>query len=236
MKALSIVSVLVLSACAADNAGNASPPPAAPTATATSVPVAVAASLPAAATPSIDADKAATPPTAQKGTISGAVTTIPANAIKTGVVVYLEDGPKESGQGMAATIDNRQMMFTPAIAVITAGGTVKFENADPFPHNVFSPKPDAWDMGTIGPKGSKTRKFDKPGFYTLLCNLHPNMIAHLAVVPSTYFAKADASGKYAIKDVPPGTYKIGAWAPRLQLTTQPVTVNGDVTVNLEVKR
>ena len=63
------------------------------------------------------------------------------------------------------------------------------------------------------------------------------MLGYLLVTPSTWAARADAKGKFAMKHVPTGTYKITAWAPRQTPVTQSVTVaDGDVTVNLDIHR
>ncbi len=170
---------------------------------------------------------------AERGTISGTVTSTPAGAAKH-AVIYLEDGP--TSKSVSATVDNHQMNFAPYVAVVTAGSVVTFLNQDPFPHNVFSPDHERWDIGQVPMHGSKTRKFEKSGAYTLLCNLHPNMKGYVVVVPSAAFAKADSSGAWSIKDMAPGTYKITAWAPGVQPLTRSVTVAGDVTVAFELKR
>jgi plastocyanin len=170
------------------------------------------------------------------GVIVGTVVTEPYNAIKKGAVVYLEDGPKESGAGMSATLDNHEMAFVPFISVITEGGTVTFGNTDPFVHNAFSPDGEGWDVGEIPTHASVPRKFDKPNVYSVLCNLHKNMLAYIVVTPSSYFARVDADGKYTLS-VPPGTYHVTAWTPRLKPTTLPVTVaNDEVTLNFELRR
>ena len=90
---------------------------------------------------------------------------------------------------------------------------------------------------TMPQNSARIHVFKSPGTYSLLCNIHPNMLAYIEVVPSSYYAKADKDGKYAIKNVPAGSYKLGAWGPKLAPISQPVTVaNGDVTVNLELHR
>ena len=175
----------------------------------------------------------AAPPPAAKGTIAGTVVTMPPGAAKN-AVVYLEDGLKDTP--VNASIDNRQMTFLPYVAVVTVGATATFINSDPYPHNIFSPDGERWDIGQIAQHASKTKKFDKPLAYTLLCNLHPNMKGYLLVIPSSEFGKADAKGAYTIKDVPPGTYQITAWAPGTKPATQSVIVAGDVTSNFELKR
>jgi hypothetical protein len=129
------------------------------------------------------------------------------------------------------------MEFVPFVQVIPVGGKVVFLNSDPFPHNVFSPDHERFNMGSIAMKGAATHVFNKAGTYTLLCNLHPGMIAYLVVTPSAWFAKADAKGRFSIKDVPTGQYSVTAWAPRQQQATEPVTVaQGDANLSFELHR
>jgi len=170
------------------------------------------------------------------GDIVGDVVTTPPY-LKGASVVYLEDAPKDPSRGMTAHIENRQMAFAPLVQVVTAGGSVSFFNSDPFPHNVFSPDHERFDLGLVQPGHSITHKFTNAGEYTLLCNLHPNMIGYLVVSPSSYFARTDARGHFKIKDVPFGTYKITAWAPRLATVTQSVTLKGaEAATNFELHR
>lgn len=180
---------------------------------------------------------AATAPAAPvNATISGDLTTMP-KAAAANAVVFLEDAPIEPTAKMTTTITNHMMTFAPFIAVVPAGGKVVFRNDDPFPHNVFSPDNEKFNMGMIGQRTAAVRSFKSAGFYTLLCNLHPGMLGYLVVAPSSYYAKADAHGHFAIKNVPPGTYKVTAWAPREQPVTQPATVKGgDVSLNFELHR
>jgi hypothetical protein len=129
------------------------------------------------------------------------------------------------------------MAFVPFVTVIPAGGKVTFQNSDPFPHNVFSPDAEKFNMGTISHNQVLVHSFPKAGEYSLLCNLHPGMLGYVVVAPSSYFAKTDAKGHYAIQSVPPGTYKVTAWSPRLPTETKPVDVKGgDATLDFELHR
>ncbi len=168
----------------------------------------------------------------------GGITTKPAALVAYGAV-YLEDGPKEGAPEHPAsvTILNRQMAFAPFVTVVPAGGKVVFANADPFPHNVFSPDNEKFNMGNIPQNAGHARAFPNPGAYSLLCNLHPGMLGYLLVTPSAWFARTDAKGKFALKHVPPGTYKVTAWAPRQTPVTESITVtDGDATVNFDLHR
>jgi len=168
--------------------------------------------------------------------ISGDVTTTPAY-LRGASVVYLTDAPLVPDRGMRARVSNHNMGFAPLLQVIAAGGSISFLNDDPFPHNVFSPDHGRFDLGLVQPGHAITHKFEKAGAYTLLCNLHPNMLGWIVVAPSSYFAKTDARGHFVIKDVPLGKYTIEAWAPRLQTASQPIEVTGKPTkVEFELHR
>ncbi len=168
-----------------------------------------------------------------KGTLSGSITSTPAAAAKN-AVVYLEGVPED--KTVNGTMDNRQMAFVPYVLVVTVGAKITFNNSDPFPHNVFSPDHEKWDMGMIPAHGVRVRRFDKPGVYTVLCNVHPNMKAYIVVVPSSYFAKADKNGAYSIHDVPAGKYKLVAWAPGVKSEQQDLTVDGDKNQSFELHK
>ena len=168
-----------------------------------------------------------------RGTLTVTVSSTPASAAKQ-AVVYLEDAPKE--RDVTGAMDNRQMSFIPHILVVTAGAKVTFTNSDPFPHNVFSPDNEKWDLGVIPSKGARVRRFDKPGFYTVLCNMHPNMKAYIAVVASSYFAKADKSGEFSIKDIPAGKHQLVVWAPGVKPEHKEIVVDGDKSLAVELHR
>jgi plastocyanin len=154
-----------------------------------------------------------------------------------GGIVYLEDAPKLPGVATTATIDVDHKEFSPFIAVISTGGTVTFGNKDALSHHVFSPDVPNWDTGYLRKNDTARRTFDSPGPIALLCNIHPEMLGYLLVMPSTYFGRVAANGGYVIANVPPGTYRATAWAPRIAVATQSVTVGpaGTVTANFELR-
>jgi len=64
------------------------------------------------------------------------------------------------------------------------------------------------------------------------------MSAHLVVVAAPHYVVTDAAGSFKFKSLPPGKYKLKAWA---EDTVEPVTMNveiksGDNTVNVSVPR
>ncbi|MBI2388552.1 MAG: hypothetical protein HYV09_02950 [Deltaproteobacteria bacterium] len=204
--------------------------PPAPTATSTGTAVAsvapaassapvVVASAPASASASAAADPS------KRWTFTGSVTTA-ANKAASSAVVYLEDGPIEKARGASATIDQKGMLFLPFVSAIRAGGSVTFNNSDPFPHNVYSWDNEKFNLGMISQWVKRTREFPKAGTYRLLCNLHPGMLAYVVVAPSSFFAVTDGKGHFTMKDVPEGTYQVVVWHRDDTKDSQSVTVKG----------
>jgi len=72
----------------------------------------------------------------------------------------------------------------------------------------------------------------------MLCNVHPEMEAYVAVLENPYFAVSDKEGNYMIKDVPSGTYTLKIWHEKLKGKSQQVTVpaSGDVELNFELSK
>jgi hypothetical protein len=82
---------------------------------------------------------------------------------------------------------------------------------------VFSPtKTNRFNLGTYPAGVTKKLVFDRPGVVTLLCNVHPEMSAFILVLQNPYYAMPDRRGAYAIREVPPGKYKLIAWHERLK--------------------
>jgi plastocyanin len=130
------------------------------------------------------------------------------------VAIYLEgsSSPTAAITPAILTMSQDHRRFEPDFLVIAAGSTVSFPNLDPIFHNVFSlSKPKSFDLGNY-PQG-QTRKvtFNTPGIVFVDCHLHANMAASIVITPTRWNARVDDAGKFALPDVPPGTYSIVAW-------------------------
>ncbi len=179
---------------------------------------------------------AALPALAQGGTVSGKVdVTPPKYAAET--VVYLK-GVKVAHTPKSLSLDQKGMTFIPHLLVVTKGDTVKFLNHDNVAHNVYSPDSDAYNLGTFKQNEERTHTFDQEGAYTQLCSIHPEMLGFVFVAPNPYAAAVDAKGRYVIKDVPPGTYKLAVWNSHLKAPDKTVTVAAGKTLeeDLTLKR
>jgi hypothetical protein len=58
------------------------------------------------------------------------------------------------------------------------------------------------------------------------------MASYGSIVAHPYFAVTDASGRFTLPDLPPGTYTLEVWHERLGTRSQTITVapNGSIDV------
>jgi plastocyanin len=159
---------------------------------------------------------------AENGSVAGKVTATPDKYLKD-TVVYLKEVPGGYAPKTHA-MDQKGMEFRPHILTVTAGDAVKFLNSDGVDHNVYSPDDDAYNLG-IFPKGqSRDHTFTKPGVYTQLCSVHPEMLAYIFVGQNPYAVPVNKDGTFKIDNVPPGAYQLAVWNPKLKADDTPVTV------------
>jgi plastocyanin len=148
-------------------------------------------------------------------------------------IVYVED----IVQPVKATAAMRQegKQFMPQLLVVIKGTTVSFPNRDAIFHNVFSPSPDnAFDLGSYKQGESKSVTMNKPGVITVYCNMHPQMVGHVLVVPSAKYVRAGKDGFFRLTDIPPGAHRVVAWAPNAKPAVVPANVEPDQVVTLEL--
>jgi plastocyanin len=158
-------------------------------------------------------------------------------------VVYI-DGPVGSPAAppaKAVTVNTRREVrqrgakFFPHVLPVVAGTTVEWPNNDDIFHNVFSAsEAKQFDLGLYKDNPPEKRvTFDKEGRVDVFCSIHANMHCIVLVVQNPYFAAADKNGRYAITNVPPGTYKLKAWHERLPPLVKDVTVpeSGEIKVD-----
>jgi hypothetical protein len=84
-------------------------------------------------------------------------------------------------------------------------------------HNVFSmSQTKSFDLQLYNSdQPAKSVVFDRPGQADVFCAIHSKMHCIVLVLENPYFALADARGRFVIKNIPPGTYKLRAWHERV---------------------
>ena len=154
-------------------------------------------------------------------------------------VVYIDQavpGPIAPPESKTVTTTQRDANFDPHVLPVVVGTTVRWPNEDDIFHNVFSMSDaKSFDLGYYKKREKPPEVlFDKVGKVDVFCAIHSRMHCIILVLPNPYFAKADDRGRFEIKGVPPGTYKLTAWHERLPARSVEVTVpaDGSVTVDL----
>ena len=156
-------------------------------------------------------------------------------------VVYLMSTltPRLRIREPTARIDQINKMFVPAVSVVQTGTRITFPNKDNIRHQVYSfSKAKKFEIKLYADTPAKPVLFDNPGYVVMGCNIHDNMIAHMLVVDTPYFALSDKRGVAQIVDVPPGDYSLIAWyymRPDLDAAVTPLSLKTDQAQTLVIK-
>ena len=131
------------------------------------------------------------------------------------VVVSLNITGKSTGASAPAVVlDQKGCLYVPTIVAVQTGQKITVRNSDPCIHNIHTISQNGNDPHNDAqmPGGADlTYTFDKPeNFLKFQCDVHSWMFAWVTIEDSPYFAVSDKSGKFTIKDVPPGKYTITA--------------------------
>ena len=138
-------------------------------------------------------------------------------------------------QGQKVVLDQPCCTFIPHMVVLVEGQVLEAKNSSAVAHNtnITSPRGNP----TINPALPPGKSIEVPGWKavgrvsSVSCNIHPWMKAWVFTVPSPYFAVTDKEGKFEIKDVPAGDYKLVYWHEKQGWVTKSGTDAGDpVTV------
>ena len=180
---------------------------------------------------------------AQAGDVKGKVSAAGLKSAEN-IAVYIDavPGKKFDAPVEHVSVDQRNLKFIPHTTIILRGTTVDFLNSDHVAHNVYWPsingkKSLRHSLTIVSPNQRKSFQFNDLGTAQILCNIHPDMVAYLVIVPTPYFALTGNDGTFTIKNVPPGAYTLKTWSEDGKPSTQTVTVTDATTsVELAVKK
>lgn len=148
--------------------------------------------------------------------------------------VSLSDSEPDIQLPLTSTIDQVDKEFIPYVNPVLVNTKVYFPNNDMIRHHVYSFSPaKAFELPLYPPgKGPEEPViFDTPGVVVLGCNIHDWMKAYVFVLETPFFSKTGDDGLARIPNLPPGSYDIQVWHPRLKQVsdaeTQQVTLSGD---------
>jgi plastocyanin len=149
-------------------------------------------------------------------------------------IVYIDQSVGDPKAAAVGTITQRDVSFDPHVLPIVVGSAIRWPNADDIFHNVFSMSDVcAFDLGTYTKEKVPLVVFNRVGRVDVFCSIHSTMHCIILVLPSRYFAKADANHRYSIDGVPAGTYMLRAWQERMPSLAQSVVVPRDGSVQVD---
>jgi hypothetical protein len=134
-------------------------------------------------------------------------------------------------------LTNTRCTFAPRIAAGMVGQSVEIRNDDPVMHNThISMGPRTFVNVAMIPSSRPVGKpLKQPGIYTVKCDAHKFMQAHVLAFAHPFFGVTDETGAFRIPDRPPGQHHVTIWHHTLGTFQQSVTIpaQGDTTITLE---
>lgn len=131
--------------------------------------------------------------------------------------VYIKSGLesfKFSPPAEPVVIDQKGCMYHPHVFGVQVGQDIKILNSDPFAHNVNVKDNNPFNNAMAKDQAPEIKKawFKKEQVPTsFACDIHAWMAAKACVVKHPLWAVTDADGKFTIKGVPAGKYKVAIW-------------------------
>lgn len=161
----------------------------------------------------------------------------PNDAVKD-AIVYLEGvtkGKPIARPAKTPELDNKDCKFVPESQVIPPG-PITVINSDPVLHNTktFYGKRTAFNLALPNQGQRITRELPRPGIVRVECDAHGHMHGTILVAEHAYHAVTGADGAFAIKDVPPGDYKLVVYQWHLGPTETSVSVKPKETTEVKV--
>ena len=153
------------------------------------------------------------------------------------VFIYVKDGLGNrvyAPPAQPVDIDQKGCRYIPHVVGVMVGQPVRFTNSDPTMHNIHMTPTvggnQAVDISQPPGHEQDERTFHEPELMIpVRCNNHPWMQAFINVAANPFYAVSDASGRYVIKGLPPGTYTLVADQENLGQKIATVTVGAKQT-------
>lgn len=132
------------------------------------------------------------------------------------VVVFVEEikagktVPEET-----VTVTDSNCNFVPHVSVGFKGNKFVVKNEDPVLHTIhvytYMSGKTMYNIGLPEKDSVVTKPLTKTGLMELNCDCHPWMLGYVYIFDHPYAAVTNEKGEFVIKDIPPGTYTLGAW-------------------------
>ncbi len=135
-----------------------------------------------------------------------------------------------------AVLDQKGCMFMPPI-VLMGPGKLEVLNSDSVTHNVHIYARFNRESNHMMAPGSSPVELTmmRPETIKVACDIHSWMKGYIVVAKNPYYALTTDGGAFTLSDVPPGTYQIKLWQPKLGTRTEQVSVQAGKTSTVTFK-
>jgi hypothetical protein len=135
--------------------------------------------------------------------------------VKNAVVYLVGIKAGKALPGEPVVVTNVKCEFVPHVAVGFKGNKLIMKNDDPVFHqfdlHASINGKELYSVSLHEKDISVTKTLAQTGLLNLSCYVHPWQHAYISVFDHPYAAVTDEKGKFAITDIPPGTYTVEVW-------------------------
>jgi hypothetical protein len=148
------------------------------------------------------------------------------------VVVFADGFPPPAGRATLSLASTRGgLRFVPEAAAVPVGGVVSVRNDDAAPHVISSRSADL--LWSLPPGESIDLPAGEAGEWSFHALDADAATAVVFVAPGP-FATVARSGRWELRDLPPGACTLRAWHPRFPAVAHPVEVRADTVTRVDV--
>ena len=135
----------------------------------------------------------------------------------------------------APTLKQEGCRFLPHVLLARPKQPLTVLNNDGILHNVhvYARRNRSSNIAMGSSVKSMELTFRRPETVRIECDVHPWMRAFVVVAAHPYYAVTGADGAFALKDVPPGKYKLQVWHETLGKLEWEVTVKAKAAAKVE---
>jgi plastocyanin len=136
------------------------------------------------------------------------------------------DAPPQAPPWKSALIAFDKCSLEPRVQTATVGQVLEVVNRDPILHNVHAYLTSATFFNhALSSRGSEMQAaLDKPGIYTVRCDVHPWERATVVVTAGLPAVLTKADGLFEFENVPAGMYVLGAWQETTGISSRRVVL------------
>ena len=132
-------------------------------------------------------------------------------------------------------LDQQGCQFTPHIALVQKGQTLRVLNSDGVLHNVhlYAKKNEPFNRSMPGDMKQLDVTFDYSERIHVGCDIHRWMSSWIVVAKHPYYAVTGKDGAFRLEDVPAGNYTMEIWHETLGKKKAEVTVTPGAEASVE---